>query len=1033
MSEESQMQRSKNDISPNTYSSLLESGQMLTTENSLRNLGSIAQAIIYQNMGREDLIDQMKLEKSPEYLYIQNFEENEQRLAQSDEAAREYQMAYTERQYKSGLLQEFTLTPEKEILQNKFVAHQTLEKEAKFVIPDKLLRNEDAHLVGGKCASLGELINNIEGLGISVPSSFATSAKMYNYVMDNTYLEKTGISLGDSIKSIFADYSDSAIDMKTIEIIHKRIYELYENISIPKDVEELIISGYYNICQEYNVEDLSVAVRSSSTGEDLPDASSAGQQLTELNVKGSKQLISAVINCMKSLYTERAISYRHNGNQPQFGSGSELCIAVQKMARSDIGASFVGFSSNAANRDINQATITLLPGIGENLVGGNITPDQHLTKIIDGKTTILNTTIGGKQEQMVFNDELSRIKPFSQRLNFLKIGEKPEKRKLVKNIPVSRDIQQAQTVPDEVIIRLGEIAKNLEEHYTKISNKFTPMDFEGVVTEVIGENDTDPNLVYASNGKKYKIELVQARPITTGEEEYNLRQQNKLKFTKYGLTETETSFVEGGVKNNQVELFKGIVAQNGAVVGAPVIIENEKPTINDLDTILKIANMSNNEVVLIVEKTDPDSVPLLDELKRLNIKFGIFALKGGRTSHATIVCRERGVPAIVGGENLDMGALNQLINGKSKDGKLAKVTLFAGGTEQDGLYLKEFEYEAIEQIVDLPTKKNKVPIKFIVGDASLLPDQTYNLPFIDGGVGLFRLEILAAKIGIHPEALRNFDKLDRYTQVKILEKVPLEYRDRLVDWETKQYVDEIITASLAVYPQRNLVRLPDFKSNEYLNLIGGARFEPTEENPMLGERGAFRYIKRQEWFQEQVCRVIKEVSEKGIKNMDIMIPFVRTPKELEQVLQMMSNAGVKPEMYGKLYIMCELPANIVMADEYLDVEVDGHRVKGFSIGTNDLTQLTHGTDRDSSSKALSESITSSNPAVKKLVLGITKHLSKKGIEVGLCGNAVYEDPQFAEELVKAGISSMSVTADAEVGLTVHQHIAKAEREMATAA
>jgi len=784
-----------------------------------------------------------------------------------------------------------------------------MEREKKFVLWFDEIGMKDVGLVGGKNASLGEMYRNLKSKGVEVPGGFAITAYAYKYLIKETGIE-------NKIVEILSDLDVN--DIKNLREKGKKIREIISNVEFPEELEEAVLEAYHKMMEEDK--DLTVAVRSSATAEDLPDASFAGQQETYLNIKGDKDLIEACKKCFASLFTDRAISYREDKNFDHLNV--YLSIAVQKMVRSDLASSGVMFSIDTESGFKNVVFITGSWGLGENVVQGKVNPDEYYVfkpTLKKGFKSIIGKKLGSKEIKMIYTSGKERVK----------------------NIETTEEERNSFVLKDDEILKLAEWAMIIEDHYGK------PMDIE-----------------WAKDGINEKLYIVQARPETV----HSQQSMNVIKT--YKLIE------------------KGKILVEGQAVGQMIGQGN----VNIIKSADEIEKFRKGEV-LVTDMTDPDWEPIM------KIAAAIVTNKGGRTCHAAIVSRELGIPCVIGTEN----ATEILKNGQ-------KVTVSCAEGEKGKIYdgLLKFRIDELK-LEELPETKTKIMMNVGIPEKAFIQGQ---IPC--DGVGLAREEfIINSYIGIHPLALINYEVLKNSKDPEI-KKIVSE-----IDERTKAYSDKVqfFIDNLAqgigkiaagFYPNDVIVRLSDFKTNEYANLIGGKLYEPEEHNPMIGWRGASRYY--DENFKPAFgleCIAIKKVrDEMGLTNVKVMIPFCRTPEEGKKVIDVMREYGlVQGENGLEIYVMCEIPSNVVVADQFADV------FDGFSIGSNDLTQLTLGLDRDS--ELVSHIFDERNEAVKRLVKQVidVAHSHNPRRKVGICGQAPSDYPEFAEFLVECGIDSISLNPD----------------------
>jgi len=782
-----------------------------------------------------------------------------------------------------------------------------MEKENKFVLWFDEIGIKDVGLVGGKNASLGEMYRSLVSEGVNVPGGFAITAYAYRYL-----IKKTGIE--NKIVEILSDLN--VHDLRNLQDKGKRIRRIISSAEFPEELEEAILEAYHKMLKEDK--DMTVAVRSSATAEDLPDASFAGQQETYLNIKGDKELIKACKDCFASLFTNRAISYREDKNFDHLDV--YLSIGIQKMIRSDLASSGVIFSIDTESGFKKVVFITGSWGLGENVVQGKVNPDEFYVfkpTLKKGFNSIIGKKLGSKEIKMVYTSGAERVM----------------------NIETTDEERNSFVLKDEETLKLAEWAVIIEDHYGK------PMDIE-----------------WAKDGSNDKLYIVQARPETVHS------QQDVNVIKTYRLVEDGKVLVEGQAV--------------GQMIG--------QGTVNIIKSAKEIEKFKKGEV-LVTDMTDPDWEPIM------KIAAAIVTNKGGRTCHAAIVSRELGIPCLIGTEN----GTESVHNGQ-------KVTVSCAEGERGKIYegLLKFKIDELK-LEELPKTKTKIMMNVGIPEKAFIQGQ---IPC--DGVGLAREEfIINSYIGIHPLALINYEELKKSDEPEI-KKIVAE-----IDEKTKAYSDKVqfFIDNLAqgigkiaagFYPNDVIVRLSDFKTNEYANLIGGKLYEPEESNPMIGWRGASRYY--DEEFKPAFgleCIAIKKVREEmGLTNVKVMVPFCRTPEEGKKVVEIMKEYGlVQGENDLELYVMCEIPSNVIAAEEFADI------FDGFSIGSNDLTQLTLGLDRDS--ELVSHIYDERNIAVRRLVKQVIDVAKRRGKKIGICGQAPSDYPEFAEFLVECGIDSMSLNPD----------------------
>ncbi|MEG4069968.1 phosphoenolpyruvate synthase [Microcoleus sp. Pol11C2] len=767
----------------------------------------------------------------------------------------------------------------------------------------------DIPLVGGKNASLGEMIQQLTAQGVRVPNGFATTAHAYRYFIQSAGLEA-------KLREIFADLDVE--DLQNLRQKGKQARALILDTPFPRELQAAIADAYEKLCDRYG-DSTDVAVRSSATAEDLPDASFAGQQETYLNVQACAGVLECCHKCFASIFTDRAISYRQQRGFDHFEVA--LSVGVQKMVRSDLASSGVMFSIDTETGFKNAVLVTAAYGLGENVVQGTVNPDEYFVfkpTLKQGFRPILDKRLGSKTLKMVYD-----------------IGGS----KYTKNVSVIAAEKNKFAIQDDEILQLAKWAVVIEEHYSKVRGTYTPMDIE-----------------WAKDGNTGELFIVQARPET-------VQSQKSAKV----------------LRNYKLQGSSAVLAK-GRAVGESI---GQGPARIILD-VHRIAEFQSGEV-LVTNKTDPDWEPIMKKAS------AIVTNSGGRTCHAAIIAREMGIPAIVGtGDATQILKNHQEITVSCSEGDEGKV--------YSGLLPFEIQETAIE---NLPRTRTQILMN--VGN----PEEAFGLSAIPcDGVGLARLEfIIANHIKAHPLALIHFDELvDESVKEEIAELTAL-YQHK-PDFFTDKLAYGIATIAAAFYPNPVIVRMSDFKSNEYANLLGGRQFEPKEENPMIGWRGASRYYDpnyREAYALE--CKALKRVrDEMGLTNVIPMIPFCRTPDEGRKVLAEMAKHGlVKGENGLQVYVMCELPSNVIFADEFAQV------FDGFSIGSNDLTQLTLGLDRDSA--LVAHIFDERNEAVKRMVAIAIKAAKKYDRKIGICGQAPSDYPEFARFLVELGIDSISLNPD----------------------
>ncbi|BAQ59772.1 phosphoenolpyruvate synthase [Geminocystis sp. NIES-3708] len=803
-------------------------------------------------------------------------------------------------------------------------------KQEKFVLWFEEVGIEDVPMVGGKNASLGEMIQQLTAKGVNVPTGFATTAYAYRY-----FVKKAGLEV--QLRKIFANLDVE--DLPNLQAVGRQARALVLNTPFPKELDLAISEAYFTLCERYGNNpnlcttddeeemmrlrsfsyDIDVAVRSSATAEDLPDASFAGQQETYLNVHGVKQVLESCHKCFASIFTDRAISYRTVKNFDHFEVA--LSVGVQKMVRSDLASSGVMFSIDTETGFKDAAFVTSAYGLGENVVQGAVNPDEFFVfkpTLKQGFKPILNKRLGSKEIKMVYD-----------------LGGG----KQVKNVPVSESERLQYSITDEEALTLAKWACIIEDHYSEKRGQYSPMDIE-----------------WAKDGQTSQLFIVQARPETVQS------QKSGSILRDYKLKATSEILITGRAVGEMIG--QGL---------ARVILD-----------VHKIGEFKAGEV-LVTNKTDPDWEPIMKKAS------AIVTNQGGRTCHAAIIAREMGIPAIVGCGNA---------TGILKTGQ--DITVSCSEGEEGRVYSGLLPFDIIEtQLDNLPKTSTKILMN--VGN----PEEAFKLALIPcDGVGLARLEfIIANHIKAHPLALMKYDELTDESVKKEIAQLTLGYENKS-DFFVDKVAQGVGTIAAAFYPNPVVVRMSDFKSNEYANLLGGADFEPKEENPMIGWRGASRYY--DEKYRDAYgleCKALKRVrDDMGLINVIPMIPFCRTPYEGRRVLAEMEKHGLKRGENGlQVYVMCEIPSNVILADQFSEI------FDGFSIGSNDLTQLTLGLDRDSS--LVAHIFDERNDAVKDMVRMVIEKAKRNNRKIGICGQAPSDYPEFARFLVELGIDSMSLNPD----------------------
>ena len=764
----------------------------------------------------------------------------------------------------------------------------------------------DVERVGGKNASLGEMISGLNSQGVRVPGGFATTAKAFESFLDHSDLK-------NKINELLSN-----LDITNIQELSRTgllIRQWVEEAPFPKDLHQSIVESYEKLTQELG-SDVTFAVRSSATAEDLPEASFAGQQETYLNVSGIDDILIAVRKVYASLYNDRAISYRvHQGFEHEMVS---LSAGIQQMVRSDIGSSGVMFTLDTESGFEDVVFITSAYGLGETVVQGSVNPDEfyvHKSTLKSGKPAILSRSLGSKSIKMVYAEDNSNSP--------------------VATTEVDSEDRLRFSLSDSQIEELAHYAMKIESHYGRA------MDIE-----------------WALDGVDGKIYIVQARPETVKS------RQSSQNIERYKLLETSNIIVEGRAIGQKIGTGKTKI-------------------INDLSEMDSV----NEGDILVTDMTDPDWEPVM------KLASAIITNRGGRTCHAAIIARELGVPAIVGTGNATELLQNDYdVTASCAEGDTGKV------------YQGKLNFEhTFSEVGDLP----EIPVKIMMNVGN--PSRAFDFASIpNAGVGLARLEfIINNTIGIHPKALLEFDKLPKELKEEITKRTSC--YNSPVDFYVQKLTEGISTIAASFSESPVIIRMSDFKSNEYSNLFAGELYEPSEENPMIGFRGASRYISSdfRECFELE-CQAIKNVRNKmGLKNVEIMIPFVRTTSEASKVIELLKENELERGKDGlRIIMMCELPSNAVIAEEFLEY------FDGFSIGSNDLTQLTLGMDRDSG--LIADGFDERNNAVKSMITMAIDACHRHEKYIGICGQGPSDHMDFAQWLLEKEISSISLNPDTVV-------------------
>ena len=778
----------------------------------------------------------------------------------------------------------------------------------------------DVSVVGGKNASLGEMVCHLGERGVRVPPGFATTAQSYWQFVNANGLRETMV---DSLAALEAGHAPLAEVGATIR--HEFLRGTW-----PQDIAEAIRTAYQELCRRTGKANADVAVRSSATAEDLPEASFAGQQESYLNIRGEKALLDACRRCYASLFTDRAISYRRAKRFDHLKVA--LSVGVQTMVRSDLGGAGVMFSIDTETGFDKVVLVNAAWGLGENVVQGAVDPDEYevfkpflsqplLVPIIEKK-------LGDKAKKMIYAQD----------------GDHP-----TRNVPTSKAERATFVLSDQDILALGHWACVIEDHYGY------PMDME-----------------WAKDGESGELFILQARPETV--------QSRK----------EAGAFRSYRIKSKGRKLASGLSIGDAVVSGRACLIDNPRDIGRFVDG-----------TILVTQTTDPDWVPIMKRAA------AIVTDHGGRTSHAAIVSRELGLPAVVG-----TGNATRVLHDEQE------VTVSCAEGDEGFIYegTADFEVEELD-LEQIPATRTKVMLNFANPAAAF---RWWRIPA--DGVGLARMEfVISNHIKVHPMALVRYDTLKDEDAKRAIAELTQGYEDK-----TEYFIDRLARGlariAAAHYPKPVIVRMSDFKTNEYANLVGGAAFEPKEENPMLGFRGASRYYspRYRDGFALE-CRAIRRLREEmGFRNVIVMIPFCRSTKEADRVLAVLAESGLRRgENDLEVYVMCEIPSNVILAKAFAE------RFDGFSIGSNDLTQLTLGVDRDS--EELAELFDERDEAVKWMIDSVIREAHKSGAKVGLCGQAPSDHPEFAEFLVACGIDSVSVSPDSFIA--VKRRVAAAEAAM----
>jgi pyruvate,water dikinase len=784
----------------------------------------------------------------------------------------------------------------------------------RYVIPFREVTLESLPQVGGKNASLGEMIRELTPRGIRVPDGFAVTADAFRL-----HLREGGIE-----KEVYAELDRlDPKDVAALEAAGHRIRGLVRSVPIPAAVAAQLDAAYGTLSQGYGESETDVAVRSSATAEDLPTASFAGQQETFLNVRGRAPLLAALRDCMASLFTDRAIVYRAEGGFVH--RDVALSVGVQKMVRSDLGSAGVIFTLDTETGFRDVVLVTGAWGLGETVVQGRVDPDEfwvHKTTARAGFRPVLRREVGGKERKLVYAGGGTRS---------------------VREVRVPAHDRERLVLSDDEVLELARWSIAIEDHYSARAGRPTPMDIE-----------------WAKDGRSGELFVVQARPETVHSADHAPR----------------------------IELYrmhgKGKVLARGKSVGSRIAVG----PVRVVHSVSELSEFREGEV-LVAAMTDPDWEPVLRR------SAAVVTDHGGRTCHAAIVSREIGIPCVVGTGD----ATRALATGQT-------VTVSCAQAEEGRIYEGRLDFD-LETIDPATLPKPRVPLMLNVGN----PENAFRLAQLpSAGVGLARIEfVISSWIGVHPMALLHPERLEDRVAAQIRERVrgcasPGEFF-------VAKLASGLALIAAAFHPRPVIARFSDFKTNEYAGLLGGAAFEAAESNPMIGFRGASRYYheRYREGFALECAAVRRVREEMGLANLKVMIPFCRTPEEGRRVLQEMEKNGLRRgEQDLEVWVMCEIPSNVLCAEEFAGL------FDGFSIGSNDLTQLTLGIDRDS--EILAPLFDERDPAVKRLVTMVVEAAHRRGRRVGICGQAPSDHPDFAEFLAGIGIDSISLSADALPGV-----------------
>ncbi len=787
----------------------------------------------------------------------------------------------------------------------------------KYIKKFEQLRQEDVPLVGGKNASLGQMIGQLIAKGLRIPDGFAITAPAYWYFLEHN-------NLVEPLKRTLGQLKDP-YDLAMLNKVGSQARSLIESGTMPNDLAQEIVIAYKALSAAYKQKEADVAVRSSATAEDLPTASFAGQQETYLNVRGNEQLIESTKKCMASLFTDRAIVYRIEQGFEHFQVA--LSVGVQKMIRSDLASSGVSFSLDTESGHKDIIMINGSYGLGESIVKGLVNPDEffvHKPTLEQGFSSIIKKMLGDKTVKIIYGED---------------------NQEATKEVSVPDEDQKQFCLTDAEICEIARSTLLIEQHYSEINNRWMPMDVE-----------------WAKDGHDGKLYIIQARPETV----HSARPYKNV-ITRYALIKDELD-----------------VASRLMVTGQSIGSQITSGTARVIADVGQIGLVREGDII-VTQMTDPDWVPVMRKAA------GIITDRGGRTCHAAIVSRELGIPAIVGAK----GATNTITDKQ-------EITLDCSQGMVGYIYAGAIPFE-VKEIALETIPKPPVDVMVNISD----PDSAFQISFLPvAGVGLARLEfIINNAIKIHPMALLQPERIEDSEVLRKIDALTVAYPNKQ-SFFIDQLAQGIGMIAAGFYPRPVIVRLSDFKSNEYRNLIGGQYFEPEEENPMLGFRGASRYY--HEAYKKAFaleCAALKQVRQTmGLVNVRVMIPFVRTVAEMQGVLKEMERNGlVRGRNNLEVVMMCEVPSNVILMDEFSAL------VDGFSIGSNDLTQLTLGVDRDS--ELLAPMFDERDPAVKKMLALAIDGAKRNKKSIGICGQAPSDYPEIAEFLIEQGIDSLSLNPD----------------------